>query len=134
MTILYCLKKPKSLYFQRFSDFSSFLKRFNLHVEVAEKLYFLYVLEQLFYILLSLPARRKAYKIFNLIRFMLYFWCSIIHSPWIRACACVVMGCQMRTSYLFRVSASLLWSLFLWLKKCQILPTFKELVFYVAMG
>ena len=48
MTILYCLKKHKSLYFQRFSDFNSFLKRFNLHVEVAEKLYFLYVLEQLF--------------------------------------------------------------------------------------
>ena len=48
MTILYCLKKPKSLYFQRFSDFNSFLKMFNLHVEVAEKLYFLYVLEQLF--------------------------------------------------------------------------------------
>lgn len=48
LTNLYCLKKPKSLYFQRFSDFSSFLKRFNLHVEAAEKLYFLYVFQQLF--------------------------------------------------------------------------------------
>lgn len=48
LTNLYCLKKLKSLYFQRFSDFNSFLKMFNLHVEVAEKLYFLYVLEQLF--------------------------------------------------------------------------------------
>ena len=60
MTILYCLKKPKSLYFQRFSDFNSFLKRFNLHVEVAEKLYFLYVLEQLFIFCLVCAGKKKS--------------------------------------------------------------------------
>lgn len=109
------------------------------------KSYIFYTFSSNFSYFANLPARRKAYKIFNLIRFMLYFWCSIIHSPWIRACAYVVMGCQMRTSYLFRVSASLLWSLFdlprwfdglnllqssfLWLKEGQICPTFKKLVF-----
>ena len=65
MTILYCLKKPKNLYFQRFSDFSSFLKRFNLHVEAAEKLYFLYVLEQLFifYLICRQEETRTRYSI-----------------------------------------------------------------------
>lgn len=65
LTNLYCLKKPKNLYFQRFSDFSSFLKRFNLHVETAEKLYFLYVLEQLFifYLICRQEEKRTRYSI-----------------------------------------------------------------------